>query len=79
MSKEISVKDRIVLFEDTRIRREWYNERWYFAVSDIVAGLIKGPDPKGYWRKLKQRLGEEGSEVVTFCHDLKMMATDGKY
>lgn len=31
-----------------------------------------------YWRKLKQRLTGEGSEVVTFCHGLKLEAEDGK-
>jgi hypothetical protein len=36
-------------------------------------------DAGAYWRKLKQRLKEEGSEVVTFCHELKFMASDGKY
>jgi len=29
-------------------------------------------------RKLKQRLNREGSEVVTFCHGLKLEAADGK-
>ena len=31
-----------------------------------------------YWRKLKQRLREEGNESVTNCHALKMPAGDGK-
>jgi len=35
-------------------------------------------DPGAYWRKLKQRLKKEGSEVVTKCHGLKLPAADGK-
>ena len=35
-------------------------------------------DPQSYWRKLKQRLKEEGNETVTNCHALKMTAADGK-
>lgn len=31
-----------------------------------------------YWRKLKQRFQAEGSGVVTFCHVLKLQASDGK-
>ena len=31
-----------------------------------------------YWEKLKQRLNEERNEPVTFCHGLKLKATDGK-
>ena len=31
-----------------------------------------------YWRKLKQRLKDEGNETVTNCHQLKFKAPDGK-
>ena len=31
-----------------------------------------------YWNKLKQRLTEEGSQLVTECHQLKMTAEDEK-
>jgi len=40
--------------------------------------LSESIDPQAYWRKLKQRLKEEGNETVTDCHGLKMMAADGK-
>lgn len=45
---------------------------------DVCEALTDSVDPGAYWRKLKQRLIEEGSEVVTFCHGLKLEATDGK-
>lgn len=35
-------------------------------------------DAGAYWRKLKQRLIAEGSEVVTFCHGFKLKSLDGK-
>jgi hypothetical protein len=40
--------------------------------------LTESIDPNAYWRKLKQRLKEEGNETVTNCHGLKMLAADGK-
>ena len=40
--------------------------------------LTDSVDAGAYWRKLKQRLKEEGSEVVTNCHGLKLLAPDGK-
>lgn len=43
-----------------------------------MGGLIFGTDPGSYWRKLKQRLLEEGNEIVTNCHGLKLEAPDGK-
>lgn len=53
-------------------------EEWYFSVVDVVGTLTDSKDPGVYWRKLKQRLKEEGSEVMTFCHGLKLKAADGK-
>jgi DNA-damage-inducible protein D len=48
---------------------------------DIVQALTQQPDDltaRKYWNKLKERLGKEGSELVTNCHQLKMLAPDGK-
>lgn len=55
-------------------------EEWYFSVVDVCNILADSAskDPGAYWRKLKQRLKEEGSELVTNCHGLKMLASDGK-
>lgn len=52
-----------------------------FSVVDVCNVLADSAskDPGAYWRKLKQRLKNEGSEVVTNCHGLKMQAADGKY
>jgi hypothetical protein len=60
------------------IRKVWHDGRWFFSVVDVVAVLTDSTDPGAYWRKLKQRLTDEGSEVVTNCHGLKMRAIDGK-
>ena len=75
--------ESIQLFEDKRIRTAWdeTNEEWYFSVVDVVGVLTDSPDyntGRKYWNKLKQRLKEEGSELVTKCHQLKMTAADGK-
>ena len=68
------------LFDDKQIRTVW-NEReeeWYFSVVDVVGALTESTNPASYWRKLKQRLKEEGNETVTNCHGLKLTAADGK-
>lgn len=74
-------KNKIALFEGKQIRRFWDEKRelWYFSVVDVVGALAGSTDPRKYWNKLAQRLREEGSEVVTKCHQLKMQASDGKY
>ena len=72
--------NKIQLFEEKKVRALWDDEaeKWYFSVVDAIAVLTESVDPTAYWRKLKQRLKEEGNETVTNCHGLKMLAPDGK-
>ena len=69
---------KIALFKGKKIRRIIYQNEWWFSVVDVCEALTDSVDAGAYWRKLKQRLKEEGSEVVTFCHGLKLEASDGK-
>ena len=75
-------KTQIRLFEEQKVRTVWNaeEEEWYFSVVDVCKVLAESAskDPGAYWRKLKQRLKAEGSEVVTNCHGLKLPASDGK-
>ena len=70
----------VAIFEDQPVRRSWdeKQEKWYFSVVDIIAILTQSADARKYWNKLAERLRTEGSEVVTFCHQLKLEAKDGK-
>ena len=76
MTKETAIK----LFEQKEVRSIWDKdeEKWYISIVDVIAILTESVDPSAYWRKLKQRLKEEGNETVTNCHGLKMKAPDGK-
>ena len=69
---------KIALFKGKKIRRIIYQNEWWFSVVDVCEALTDSVDAGAYWRKLKQRLREEGSEVVTNCHELKLEAPDGK-
>ncbi|MBT3386283.1 MAG: hypothetical protein HOG73_02185 [Candidatus Marinimicrobia bacterium] len=73
----------IAIFEQFGIRRHFDEEKelWYFSVIDIVAALIEQPNykkAKSYWSTLKSRLKKEGSEVLTNCDRMKLIAKDGK-
>ena len=76
-------KNQLAIFENFKIRR-YFDEKkevWYFSVVDIIAALTDQNDfqkARTYWKKLAQRLRNEGSQVVTKCHRLKMVAADGK-
>ena len=76
MEKDTSIK----LFEQKQVRSLWNEEeeKWYFSIVDIISILTDSIDAQAYWRKLKQRLKEEGNETVTNCHTLKMLAADRK-
>lgn len=76
------MENKVKVFENKSVRTAWNaeEEEWYFSVVDVCNILADSAskDPGAYWRKLKQRLKEEGSELVTNCHGLKMLASDGK-
>ena len=73
-------KETLKLFEERKVRTVWDDEKekWYFSIVDVVSVLTDSVDATAYWRKLKQRLKEEGNETVTNCHGLKIKAADGK-
>lgn len=68
------------LFEGSEIRSIWDSEKeeYYFSVVDVIGVLTESSNPRHYWAVLKSRLNKEGSEVVTNCDQLKMLAPDGK-
>jgi hypothetical protein len=74
------MKNKVKLFQKQKVRSVWdeNSEEWFFSVVDVVRVLTESQDPQSYWRKLKQRLKEDGNETVTNCHALKMVAEDGK-
>jgi len=74
-------KTIVALFEGNKIRKLWNekDEKWYFSVVDIVGVLSNSTDSRNYWKVLKSRLNDEGSELVTKCNQLKMKASDGKF
>ena len=69
---------KISIFKGKNIRKIINKNEWWFSVVDVCEVLTDSVNAGAYWRKLKQRLTEEGSEVVTFCHGLKLAAPDGK-
>ena len=78
-------KDEIIeLYEDQPIRTAWNEaeEEWYFSIVDVVGVLTDQPTYDGardYWKVLKKRLNDEGSQLVTNCNQLKLQSPkDGK-
>ena len=72
--------ESIILFNEKQVRRLWNEDKelWYFSIVDIISILTESSNPNNYWKVLKHRLKEEGSELVTNCNQLKLVASDGK-
>ncbi|MFA5792902.1 MAG: Bro-N domain-containing protein [Candidatus Gracilibacteria bacterium] len=74
--------NNIIPFEHNKIRKVWHDEEWYFSVIDVVGVLIDQVDfkkAKSYWTTIKNRLKNEGSQLVTNCDQLKLRSADGKF
>jgi DNA-damage-inducible protein D len=70
-------------FDGQTIRHQYDKAKqiWWFSIVDVVQVLTQQADDltaRKYWNQLKRRLNKEGSELVTNCHQLKMLAADGK-
>jgi len=79
----IIMQNKLQIFEKQPIRAIWdeENEQWWFSIIDIIAVLTDQPDytkARNYWKWLKNKLKEEGSEVVSNTNHLKLTAPDGK-
>ena len=70
-------KNKLVVFQDKKIRRIWHNKEWYFSVVDVVAVLTDSPTPRQYWGKTKDREFNE-IEVSPIWVQLKLEAPDRK-
>jgi len=80
----VSENDKIKLFEDKEIRKEWNEEEqdWYVSIVDVIEVLTSQPTHDGarkYWSVMKTRMKKEGNELTTVCSQLKMKSADGKH
>ena len=75
--------EKIQLFEQKKIRTVWDEEKqeWFFSIVDVCGALTEQPTSeraRNYWKVLKHRMIKEGSELVTKCNRLRLIAEDGK-
>ncbi len=73
------METKIAIFKGNRIRRTIHDNEWWFSVIDVVEVLTDSVNSRDYWYKMKIRVkNEDGTELSTFCRQLKLEAPDGK-
>lgn len=77
------MKNKMKLFQKQKVRAIWDEnlDEWFFSVIDVVKILTDQLDyqtARKYWNKLAESLKNEGSQAVTKCLWLKLLAPDGK-
>lgn len=72
------MKPEIVQFEQSSIRKIFYQGEWWYSVIDVVGAVTGSSNPKRYWSDLKNSLSREGFEPYENCVRLKLQAPDGK-
>jgi hypothetical protein len=74
------MSDKVKVFEDKQIRREWNEEEqdWQYSVVDVIEVLTGTDNPRRYWSDLKRKMKSEGSQLYEKIVQLKMAAPDGK-
>ena len=70
--------NKLVVFQDKKIRRTWFNDEWHFSVVDVINALEASTIPKRYWSDLKIKLSTEGFEPYDKIVQLKLPAEDSK-
>ncbi|MFT4303500.1 MAG: Bro-N domain-containing protein [Candidatus Woesearchaeota archaeon] len=49
-------KDKsLIVFEDKKIRRTWFNEEWWFVAIDLIEVLTDSKNPSGYLKDMRRR------------------------
>ena len=77
-------KSKMRMFEEKEVRSIWdeENEKWWFSILDVIGILVDQENyqkTRNYWKWLKKKLIDEGSQLVSITNQLKMIASDGKY
>ncbi len=75
---QMNEQNALVVFQDKKIRRIWFNDEWWFSVVDIIGALTETGRARKYWSDLKIKLKEEKFEVSEKIVQLKLLAEDGK-
>ncbi len=70
--------NKLVIFQDKKIRRVWHNDEWYFSIIDVIESLTDSSNPTDYLKKLRKRDSILGSYLGTNCPHVNITTITGK-
>lgn len=80
MEDKTDRKNKIILFQNYKIRRAWHDNEWHFSIINVVGVLSESSNPRRYWSDLKRQLTEKEGffQLYEKIVQLKMETPDGK-
>ena len=72
------MNNKFALFEDTKIRKTYKNNKWYYSITDVISMLTDTSNPNQYLKNIKSKDIELKNNWNTLCINLNMQAKDGK-
>lgn len=72
------MNNKIALFEESKIRKVYKNNEWYYSINDVITLLTDTKNPYEYLKKIKQKDKELERIWHQICIHLNMVSTDGK-
>ena len=49
------MQNKLSIFEDKKIRKVWYNDEWWFVITDVIYALTESKNLSEYLKKLRKR------------------------
>ena len=77
MARTEETNKHIALFEGNKVRRVWYDDKWFFVIEDVVLALIESKNVKDYINKIRQRDPELSKGYGQFVHTLDIPTRGG--
>jgi DNA-damage-inducible protein D len=47
--------NKLIIFQNKKIRRTWFNDEWWFVAIDIISALTDSKNPSNYLKDMKRR------------------------
>ena len=72
------MNNKLALFEETKIRKVYKNNKWYYSITDVISLLTDSSNPNQCLKNIKSKDLELEKNWNNLCINLNMQTKDGK-